>query len=200
MRRGEECRAEDEYRSHHPGVPDAAEVFLRYSPRIHSLARRMLQNEADADDVVQDVLVQVVRKLNTFRGECELTTWLDRVTVNAALLHRSKRATRAAREAHIPLDDIADHGRPASAAQADRSLPDRQAQARELRELIGRAIARLPKAYQDAAVLSGLEGRPNAEVGQALGLSLPAVKSRLHRARLLLRRALAPYFCEALPA
>jgi RNA polymerase sigma-70 factor (ECF subfamily) len=181
-------------------VPDAAEVFLRHAPRIYSLARRLLGNEADADDVVQDVLVQVVRNLDSFRGECHVTTWLHRVTVNAALLHRRKRAARAAREAYAALDRVADHGRPASAAQAGRHLPDRQAQARELRELVGRAIARLPKVYRDAAVLSGLEGLPNAQVGAALGLSLPAVKSRLHRARLLLRQALAPHLGEGPPA
>ena len=181
-----------------PESPHAADVFRQHAPRIYNLARRLLANEADVEDVVQDVLLQVVRKLDSFRGQCELTTWLHRVTVNAALLHRRKRAPQLAREVSAPLGDVADHGRPASAAQAARNLPERQAEARELRQLIERAISQLPEMYRDAFVLSDVEGLPNAEIGLALGLSLPAVKSRLHRARLLLRDALAPYFGEEL--
>src|SRR5262245_56726921 len=73
-------------------------VFREYAPRIYHIARRMLGNDADAEDVTQDVLLQVIRKLDTFRGDSQLTTWLHRVTVNAALAHRQKRATRQRRE------------------------------------------------------------------------------------------------------
>src|SRR4030095_398764 len=76
------------------------------SPRIYSLARRMLGNEADAEDVTQDVLLQVVRKLDTFRGESAFPTWLHRVTVNAALAHRRTRATRRERQPRDPLDRL----------------------------------------------------------------------------------------------
>src|SRR3954453_17128380 len=68
-------------------------VFHEYLPRVYNLARRMLGNDADAEDVTQDVLLQVVRKLHTFRGDAAFSTWLHRVTVNAALAHRRKRAT-----------------------------------------------------------------------------------------------------------
>ena len=74
-------------------------VFREYAPRIYNLARRMLGNDADAEDVTQDVLFQVVRKLDTFRGDAAFPTWLHRVTVNAALAHRQKRANRQKREA-----------------------------------------------------------------------------------------------------
>src|SRR5690349_23909223 len=73
-------------------------VFREYAPRIYNLARRMLGNDADAEDVTQDVLLQVVRKLDTFRGDSQIATWLHRVTVNAALAHRQKRANRQKRE------------------------------------------------------------------------------------------------------
>ena len=63
-------------------------VFREYAPRIYNIARRMLGNDADAEDVTQDVLLQVVRKLDTFRGDSQIATWLHRVTVNAALAHR----------------------------------------------------------------------------------------------------------------
>jgi RNA polymerase sigma-70 factor (ECF subfamily) len=156
----------------------------------------MLGNEADVEDVVQEVLLQVVRKLDTFDGRAELTTWLHRVTVNCALLHRRKNAPRAAREVHAPLELLADRARPPAGTPERGVRPEKEALDRELRRQIERAIARLPEVYRDAFVLSDVQGLANAEIAQALGLSLPAVKSRLHRARLLLRDALAPYFRE----
>src|SRR6266545_1803953 len=79
-----------------PLTPD--QVFREYAPRIYNLARRMLGSDADAEDVTQDVLLQVVRKLDTFRGEAAFPTWLHRVTVNAALAHRRKHGARAEHE------------------------------------------------------------------------------------------------------
>jgi RNA polymerase sigma-70 factor (ECF subfamily) len=157
----------------------------------------MLGNEADVEDVVQDVLLQVVRKLDSFRGESELTTWLHRVAVNAALLHRRKNAPRLARQVQA-ADEITYEGSRYNTG-ASRDRPDQQAQEREMRRLIEQAIERLPDMYRDPFVLSDIERLSNAEIGEALGLSLAAVKSRLHRARLLLRDALAPYFREGLP-
>src|SRR5579864_4181035 len=81
-----------------PSAPDPEQVFREYGPRVYNLARRMLGNDADAEDVTQDVLLQVVRKLDTFRGDSAFPTWLHRVTVNAALANRRKRATR---EQHV---------------------------------------------------------------------------------------------------
>src|SRR4051794_20485865 len=77
-----------------PAPHSAEEVFHEYAPRVYNLARRMLSSDADAEDVTQDVLLQVVRKLPSFRGESAFPTWLHRVTVNAALAHRRKRAAR----------------------------------------------------------------------------------------------------------
>src|SRR2546427_3882572 len=85
-------------------------VFRDYAPRVYNLARRMLGNDADAEDVTQDVLLQVVRKLNTFRGESAFPTWLHRVTVNVALAHRRKRAVREEHVAHDPLDVFLENG------------------------------------------------------------------------------------------
>jgi RNA polymerase sigma-70 factor (ECF subfamily) len=170
-------------------------VFREHASRIYNLARRMLSNEADVEDVTQEVLLQVVRKLDTFRGEAELTTWLHRVTVNACLVHRRKQAPQLARQISAPVEEVAEQGH-AVAAPACAPAPDHQAQCRETRRLIEHAINRLPEMYRDTFVLADIEGLANAEVGAALGISLPAVKSRLHRARLLLRDALAPHFAE----
>src|SRR5271163_4392562 len=80
-------------------------VFREYAPRVYHLARRMLGNDADAEDVTQDVLLQVVRKLPTFRGESAFPTWLHRVTVNAALLHQ-RRSRRTEQQVAESLDDV----------------------------------------------------------------------------------------------
>src|SRR5262245_25602075 len=178
-----------------PGEPLTPErVFQEHPPRVYHLARRLLGNDADAEDVVQDVFVQVVRKLCTFRGESELSTWLHRVTVNAALACREKRARRQQREVPDPHDFTEDGSHRLPVRQWAR--PEEEALDRETHELVERAIAGLAEAYRDVYVLADVEGLPNAEVASLLGLSLPAVKSRLHRARLLLRQALAPHFEE----
>lgn len=178
------------------GHPTPEQVFLDHGPRVYNLARRMLGNDADAEDVTQDVLLQVVRKLDTFRGEASLPTWLHRVTVNAALAHRKKRAQRAEREVHDPFDHFLDDGHHSSYVAPWSAPPDEQALSKENTEVIERAIAELPEIYRDVYVLADVEGLPNAEIGSMLNLNLPAVKSRLHRGRLLMRNALAPYFQE----
>src|SRR5262249_37680198 len=156
-----------------PSPPRTAEeVFQAFAPRVYNLARRLLGHEADAEDVTQDVLLLVVRKLHTFRGEAGLGTWLHRVTVNAALMLRRRRARRP--ERRLP------GARPPGARAG--GGPRGWAEARGLRQAIEGAVARLPAMYRDVLVLADIEGLPNAEVGETLGLSLPAVKSRLHRA------------------
>src|SRR6266480_3307354 len=84
----------------------AERVYHDYAPRIYSMARRMVSNEKDAEDVTQEVFLQVVRKLPTFRGESAFPTWLHRVTVNAALAHRRKQAVREDVHVTNPLEDL----------------------------------------------------------------------------------------------
>jgi RNA polymerase sigma-70 factor (ECF subfamily) len=181
-----------------PAPLTADQVFRDYAPRVYNLARRMLGNDADAEDVTQDVLLQVVRKLDTFRGESAFPTWLHRVTVNAALAHRRKRATRQARQSGESVDAALDDGygyTPGSVRPWSVS-PDQPVLDAETHELIERAIAGLPDTYRDVYVLADVESLPNAEIAEMLGLSVAAVKSRLHRARLMMRDALAPHFEE----
>jgi RNA polymerase sigma-70 factor (ECF subfamily) len=171
------------------------EVLHEYAPRVYSLARRMLNNDADAEDVTQEVLLQVLRKLDTFRGEAAFPTWLHRITVNAALAYREQRARREQRRVPEALAQEEDGHVPASTRRWS-AAPDRPLLDRETHELIERAIAGLPERYRDVYVLADVEGLPNAEIASLLGLGVPAVKSRLHRARLLMRDALAPHFEE----
>jgi RNA polymerase sigma-70 factor, ECF subfamily len=171
-------------------------VFREYAPRVFALARRMLGNDADAEDVTQDVLLQVVRKLSTFRGEADIFTWLHRMTVNAALAHRAKRARRQEHETHDPLGRFLDDGHHAAPVKPWAVTPDQEALNKERSEIIEKAIAKLPEVYRDVYVLADVEGLSNPQIGDMLQLSLPAVKSRLHRGRLLMRDALAPHFEE----
>ncbi|MGF1581818.1 MAG: RNA polymerase sigma factor [Gemmataceae bacterium] len=171
-------------------------VFHEYAPRVYNLARRMLGNDADAEDVTQEVLLQVIRKLDTFRGEAQFPTWLHRVTVNMALAHRGKRARREEREVSESFGSFPDNGQLGGPVKRWDVEPERQAINRETQDLIEQAVADMPEKYRDVYVLADIEGLSNSDIGDLLGLSIPAVKSRLHRGRLLLRNALAPHFEE----
>ncbi len=171
-------------------------VFRDFAPRIYNLARRMLGSDSDAEDVTQDVLLQVVRKLDTFRGESAFPTWLHRVTVNASLSHRQKRASQNKNRIADPLDRFLEHGGHGTPVKPWSIEPDQQVLNSETHELIERAIAGLPEIYRDVYVLADVEDLPNSDIAEFLGLGVAAVKSRLHRARLLMREALAPHFEE----
>ena len=178
-------------------TPD--QVFRDYAPRVYNLARRMLGNDADAEDVTQNVLLQVVRKLDTFRGEAAFPTWLHRVTANAALNYRRQRAAQEENRVHDPLDQFTEDGKHRAPVRRWTTSPEKQVLDKETAEVIEKAIARMPPLYRDVYVLADVEGLPNAEIADMLGISVMAVKSRLHRARLWMREALAPHFEEAAP-
>ncbi len=181
-----------------PQPPPTLDAVLQdYAPKIYNLARRMLGSDLDAEDVTQEVLLTLFQKLSSFRGESALGTWIYRITVNAALRYRDQRARRAAREVRDPLDGFDAQGHHPSPVRQWSVTPDIQLMNEETQRLIEQAIADLPDIYRDVYVLADVEGLPNSEIAELLGLSLPATKSRLHRARLLLRDALAPHFEEA---
>jgi RNA polymerase sigma-70 factor (ECF subfamily) len=167
----------------------AEQVYHDYAPRVFNVARRMVANDTDAEDVTQDVLLQVVRKLPTFRGDAKFPTWLHRVTVNAALTLRRRQAVREERA-------LGEEQEAVGADELKTPAPEDQLLSDEARQLIDRAVESLPSAYRNVFVLADIEGLPNAVIGERLGMSLPAVKSRLHRARAMLREALAPHFTE----
>ena len=181
-----------------PGGPPLTPetVFKEYAPRIYSLARRMLGNDADAEDVTQNVLLQMVRKLDTFRGEAAFPTWLHRVTANAALNYRRQRAAHEENRVS-DLDQFTEEGQHRVPPRRWTAGPDKQVLDKEMAEIIEKAVARMPPLYRDVYVLADVEGLPNADIADMLGISVMAVKSRLHRARLWMREALAPHFEEA---
>ncbi len=177
-----------------PLTPDA--IFHDYAPRVYNLARHLLGNAADAEDVTQDVFMQVVRKLPTFRGEAAFPTWLYRVTVNAALAFRRKRALREEHRVLDPLEEFCEDGKHLAPVRRWMSRPEQQVLDQESHQRIEEAIANLPEIYRDVFVLADVEELSNSDIAGMLGLTVSAVKSRLHRARLMMRKALAPYFEE----
>jgi RNA polymerase sigma-70 factor (ECF subfamily) len=177
------------------GTAQTAErVFEQYGTWVSQVARRLLSNDADADDVTQDVFLQVVRKLPSFRGEAAFPTWLYRVTVNAALTYRRK---RAARREHTVLglrDDFLEDSDQKVPRRRWLTDPEKRVLDQETHRLIESAIARLPEIFRHVYILADVMELPTTKIAGMLGLSLAAVKSRLHRARRLLRKALAPHY------
>lgn len=180
--------------------PTVEEILRDHAPRVYNVARRILGNDADAEDVAQEVLVQVLQKLHTFRGEASFPTWLHRIAVNAALAYRRKQAHREEHRVHDPLEKVfEENGARRAPVRRWSAPPDEQALDGERQQVIEGAIARLPEGYREVFVLADVEGLPNVEVADILGLHVPGVKSRLHRARLMMRDSLAPYFEEVSP-
>jgi RNA polymerase sigma-70 factor (ECF subfamily) len=177
-----------------PAARTAERLFVEYAPRVYRLARHLLGNDTDAEDATQDTFVQVLRKLPTFRAEASLPTWLYRIAFNAALACRRRRAARARHQ--VPGDPavFAANGRHLAPVRRRRENPAGRALDHERHRLIEEAIGRLPVDYRDVYVLADVEELPCPAIAEILGLSVAAVKCRLHRARLWMRRALAPYF------
>jgi len=172
--------------------PMAAERLVsRYGERAYRLARGITGNGQDAEEVVQDAFWAVVRKIDTFRGESAFGSWLYRIVANAAY---QKLRGRQSRRRELSLDEglpFFDESGRHVAPMVDWSprVADPAIQA-ELRTTLASAIDDLPAAYRTVLVLRDVEGRSNLEIAEALGLSVPVVKTRVHRARLFLRKRL----------
>jgi RNA polymerase sigma-70 factor (ECF subfamily) len=166
-------------------------LVTRYGERAYRLARRITGNGQDAEEVVQDAFWTVIRKIDTFRGESAFGSWLYRIVANAA--YQQLRRRPYCRQ-DISLDEVLplldESGRHvAPAADWSPRLDDPSIQV-ELRLALTAAIDELPAAYRVALVLRDVEGRSNAEIAETLGLNIPVVKTRVHRARLFLRKKL----------
>jgi RNA polymerase sigma-70 factor (ECF subfamily) len=175
--------------------PDAAATLVEtYGDRVYRLARRITGSNEDAEEVTQDALWTAARKIHTFKGESAFGSWLYRVTANAAYMKLRSRKSRAN---EIALDDVLpsldDEGRHFEPMDDWSTRVDAAALQGELREHLEEAIAALPAEYRTALVLHDIEGLSNPDIAEALGISLPAVKSRVHRSRLFLRQRLADY-------
>ncbi|MBI3466429.1 MAG: sigma-70 family RNA polymerase sigma factor [Planctomycetes bacterium] len=172
------------------------QIMQDHAPRVYNVALRMLGNVEDAQDLTQEVFLKVFQKLDEFRGESALGTWIYRIAVNAALEYRERRA-RLPQSLGDPFEDFLEDGRHARSVRQWRDDPVQAVLDEEARQMVEKAIAELPDSYREVYVLSDVEKLPVEEVSQLLSLSIPGMKSRLHRARLMLRKKLAPHFEEA---
>ena len=154
------------------------ELYRQHATRLFSLAYRMLGHAADAEDAVQDAFLLAHRRLDSFRGEAALGTWLYRLTVNQCLDRLRSRATRD-QHATESLDEPETHWEPAGRADSTAERMDLQA-----------AIARLPEGGRAVFVLHDVEGLEHREIALTLGISEGTSKSQLHKARLRLRELL----------
>jgi RNA polymerase sigma-70 factor (ECF subfamily) len=171
------------------------EIVERYQDKIYRLAYKITGNPTDAEDVLQEVFLKIYSKIHTFEGRSQLSSWIYRVAVNAAY----QKIARDKKSRHISLDEVLPTGgheegatSPLAADWTER--PDEVLLTDEARREMMQAISDLPPEYHVVFALKDLEGLSNQEIADYLQLSLPAVKSRLHRARLFLRKRLAEYF------
>lgn len=177
------------------GEARAVELLVdRYGGWIYRLASRLLTDTRDAEEVTQDVLMAVVQKIGTFKREAAFSSWLYRIAANAA--YERLRSRRSRPEVSIePLLPVFDQeGRHVAPVLDWSKEVEDPAVADELRSALERGISQLPEEYRIVLLLRDVEGLTNEEVADALGLTVAAVKSRLHRARLALRPQLAQLF------
>ena len=171
--------------------PAFRELVRRHQDKVYRLALRLTRDEARAQDAMQDAFLQVYRKLGQFQEQSAFTTWLYRITVNAALMRlRSERRHReASLEEASPR--YSDQGEIAEPVDDWSSAVDDEAGNRELAHYARLAVDELPDAYKHVFILREQQELSTEEVAQILDLTVPTVKTRLHRARLALRKALA---------
>ncbi|HUJ09277.1 MAG TPA: sigma-70 family RNA polymerase sigma factor [Verrucomicrobiae bacterium] len=174
---------------------NALEDLLRlHGAKLYGVALQFMRNENEAREVMQDALVSVWNKIGSFEGKSAFTSWLYRVTANAALMSlRKKKRRENDISLDAPVNDEDDIPLPALRLRDKGPSPDNVALTDELGDQVRAAIDQLPEPYRVVVLLRDVEELPMTEVMEATGLSEPALKSRLHRARLALREALLPY-------
>ena len=156
------------------------EVYKRHHRRVYSVCLRMLQNTSEAEDLTQDVFIQLYRKIGSFRGDSAFTTWLHRMTVNQVLMHFRKRTVKfekTTEEGETPVQIVSGTSNPEKMRIVDKIALDN-------------AIDQLPKGYKNVFVLHDVEGFEHEEVARILGCSVGTSKSQLHKARLKLQKLL----------
>src|SRR6478735_8972757 len=156
------------------------EIYQRHHRRVYSICLRMLQNAYEAEDLTQDVFIQLYRKIGSFRGDSAFTTWLHRMTVNQVLMHFRKRTVKyekTTEEGETPVQVVSGTENPFRMPIVDKIALDN-------------AIDQLPKGYKNVFMLHDVEGFEHEEVAKILGCSVGTSKSQLHKARLKLQKLL----------
>ena len=164
-------------------ITDFDEIVEKYGDFVYNVAFKMMQKPEDAEDVAQDAFISAYRAFERFRGESRVTTWLYRITVNAALM-KLRKEKKARTLTQTGLEDV---------QVVSWETPDKAASASELGEKLREGISRLDPDLRAAVVLRDVEQLSNSEAAEALDITVSSLKSRLHRARVLLRKYLADY-------
>ncbi len=177
------------------GDPAAVtDLASTYGPRIHQLAFRYMKNWEDAEEVTQDVLLKVHRKIDAFRGDAALSSWIYRITFNTAMsrLRTGKQARAAEAPRTEPVQSETGPRMPQEPADWS-SLADDQVLRREMRERLLEALTHLPEVYRVPVILRDIQGLSTEEASAVLRVKTQTLKSRLHRGRLILRQHLADF-------
>jgi RNA polymerase sigma-70 factor (ECF subfamily) len=171
-----------------------ADLAVAYGAKMYQLALRYTRNKEDAEEVVQDVLMKVRDKIDAFRGDAALSSWIYRITFNTAMSRL--RSTRAARLHEVSDEPVgtADDVTPRAIDPADWSnLGDELVLRAQLRDALQAAVAELPAIYRAPVILRDLKGMSTEEASRRLKVKDQTLKSRLHRGRLILRERLAEF-------
>ncbi|HSE18847.1 MAG TPA: sigma-70 family RNA polymerase sigma factor [Pyrinomonadaceae bacterium] len=161
-------------------IEEFEEIYRRHNKRVYSICFRMLRNASEAEDLTQQVFIQLFRKLHTFRGESSFTTWLHRLTVNQVLMHLRRSVVRTEKitdDGSTPVRVVRGTENPSRMALIDRIA-------------LNQAIGQLPPGYRMVFILHDLEGFEHEQIGKMLGCAVGTSKSQLHKARQRLRQLL----------
>lgn len=174
------------------GDPRAMEeIVRRYSNKVYNLAYHLTRDASAAEEIMQEVFLTVISKIHTLTNDAYFSTWLYRVTMNASYGHLRKERKFGDQ---TEMDEEQEQETSAAYDHDWSVLPDDILLSEESRKILRDSIDSLPEAMRTVVILKDVEGLSNEEIAQTLGLSVPAVKSRLHRGRLMLRDMLAGYF------
>ena len=153
------------------------QLYRRHNRRVYSLCLRMTNSASEAEDLSQEVFIQLFRKIGSFRGDSAFTTWLHRLTVNQVLMHFRKKSVKlefTTDEGEAPIQIVAGTANPNAMPVVDRLA-------------LEKAIAQLPPGYRSVFLLHDVEGHEHEEIARMLGCSVGTSKSQLHKARMKLR-------------
>jgi len=177
------------------------ELVEAYSPRVYRLVARMLGRREDAEDMAQEVFVQVFKAIGQFRGDAKLGTWIYRVAINLCK-NRSKYLSRRYEDKQDAFDAVADHqplheAKGVTSGQINR--PDQMVEGMQMEAIMRRCIAELEPDFREALILRDVENLSYEEIIEITGVAEGTVKSRIHRARALLKQRVSEVLGETLP-
>ena len=181
--------------------PDAFEALVvRHRARVYGLALRMMREPGEAEEVVQETFLSAWQNLGSFRAESSVGSWLYRICANFCLMrlrHRKADPTQAPGEESLPAPDFDSEGRLLASSTYDWSRgAEEKALDHELRQAIEGAVAILPDAHRLVFLLKDVQGLSYEEIATATGATVPALKTRLHRARLAMREAIDAFYAN----